>query len=151
MGQWLNGTAMLTGTYHHDKSDHFFDLPFDRRKLTAILSGTISAKLSPKHQLLLMLNPSIQTKAIQGVYDIDPYFRMNASLRWTSDNKKWSVIVAGNNITNSHADTHSRQGNQDYTLHIWMQHPIVTLTTIYRIGSFKEKKTKVVDTSRMGY
>lgn len=151
MGQWLNGTAMLTGTYHHDKSDHFFDLPFDRRKLTAILSGTVSAKLSTKHQLLLILNPSIQTKAIQGVYDIDSYFRMNASLRWSSDNKKWSVIVAGNNITNSHADTHSRLGNQDYTLHIWMQSPIVTLTTIYRIGSFKEKKTKVVDTSRMGY
>jgi hypothetical protein len=28
---------------------------------------------------------------------------------------------------------------------------LVSLTAIYRIGNFKEKKKKAVDTSRMGY
>ena len=47
--------------------------------------------------------------------------------------------------------TRTRQGNQDYTMHVWMQYAEFSLSAIYRIGSYKEKKTKAVDTSRMGY
>lgn len=150
-GKWLNGTAMATGNYRHDKSDRFFDLPFDRRQLTLILSSTTAIRFSQRHDIRLILNPHFQSKAIQGVYDIDPMFRLHASLRWTSDDKKWSVIVAGQNITNSRVITHSRLANQDYTMRVWMEYPNVSLTAIYRIGGFKEKKTKTVDTSRMGY
>ena len=150
-GKWLNGTAMATGNYRHDKSDRFFDLPFDRRQLTLILSSTTAIRFSQRHDIRLILNPHFQSKAIQGVYDIDPMFRLHASLRWTSDDKKWSVIVAGQNITNSRVITHSRLANQDYTMRVWMEYPNVSLTAIYRIGGFKEKKTKTVNTSRMGY
>ena len=150
-GKWLNGTVMATGNYRREKSDHFFDLPFDRKQLTAILSSTTAIRFSQRHDIRLVLNPFFQSKAIQGIYDIDPAFRLNTSLRWTSDNQKWSVIVAGNNITNSRFITHSRLANQDYTMRVWMEYPNASLTVIYRIGGFKEKKTKVVDTSRMGY
>ena len=150
-GKWLNGTVMATGNYRHDKSDRFFDLPFDREQLTVILSSTTAIRFSQRHDIRLILNPHFQSKAIQGVYDIDPMFRLNASLRWTSDDKKWSVIAAGQNITNSRAVTHSRLANQDYTMRVWMEYPNASLTAIYRIGGFKEKKTKAVDTSRMGY
>ena len=150
-GKWLNGTVMATGNYRCEKSDHFFDLPFDRKQLTAILSSTTAIRFSQRHDIRLVLNPFFQSKAIQGIYDIDPAFRLNTSLRWTSDNQKWSVIVAGNNITNSRFITHSRLANQDYTMRVWMEYPNASLTVIYRIGGFKEKKTKVVDTSRMGY
>ena len=98
-----------------------------------------------------MLNPFFQSGAIQGVYDIAPFFRLNASLRWTSDNGKWSVIAGGNNITNTVVHTQSRLANQDFSLHVWSEVPNATLTAIYRIGKYKEKKTKAVDTSRMGY
>ena len=150
-GKWLNGTVNATGLYRHDKSDHFFDLPFDRHQLTTILSTTTMIRFSSRHNIQLMLNPSFQSKAIQGIYDIDPYFRVNASLRWTSDNKKWSVVASGTNITNSHVDTYSRLANQDYAMRVWVNYPSASLTAIYRIGNFKEKKKKEVDTSRMGY
>ena len=150
-GKWLNGTVMATGNYRHDKSDRFFDLPFDRKQLTVILSSTTAIQFSQRHDIRLILNPSFQSKAIQGVYDIDPMFRLSASLRWTSDNKKWSVTAAGQNITNSRVITHSRLANQDYAMRVWMEYPNASLTAIYRIGGFKEKKTKSVDTSRMGY
>ena len=150
-GKWLNGTVMATGNYRHDKSDRFFDLPFDRKQLTLILSSTTAIQFSPRHDIRLILNPFFQSKAIQGVYDIDPAFRLNASLRWTSGNKKWSVIAAGQNITNSRVITHSGLANQDYTMRVWLEYPNASLTAIYRIGGFKEKKTKAVDTSRMGY
>lgn len=32
-GKWLNGNVFAVGTYKHDKSSHFFDLPFNRKKL----------------------------------------------------------------------------------------------------------------------
>jgi len=150
-GQWLNGNINVTGLYKQEKSDQFFDLPFNRRHLSLILGGQIAAKLSSQHNVMLILEPFYQSGAIQGVYDIDPFFRLNASLRWTSDNGKWSVIASGKNITNCHTDTHSSLANQDFSLRVWSEVPNVSLTAIYRIGKYKEKKTKSVDTSRMGY
>ena len=150
-GQWLNGTVNATALYRHDKSDQFFDLPFDRRRVAAILSGNLSVKLLPHHDLRLMLTPFFQSKAIQGVYDIGPRFIMNAQLRWTSNNGKWSIIAAGNNIFNGYFTTHSIQGNQDFGMRVWMEYANGSLTAIYRIGSFKEKKHKEIDTSRMGH
>lgn len=150
-GWWLNGTVNVTGLYKHDKSDNFFDLPFNRRHLSLIFGGQLAAKLSRHHNVMLMLSPFFQSGAIQGVYDISPFFRLNTSLRWTSDNGKWSVIAAGNNITNTVVHTQSRLANQDFSLHVWSEVPNATLTAIYRIGKYKEKKTKAVDTSRMGY
>lgn len=151
IGDWLNSTVAATATYHHDKSDHFFDLPFDRARLTGLFSSTTSIRLSKRQDLRLILNPFFQTRTLQGIYDIEPYFRLNSSLRWTSPNKKWSVVASGTNITNSHVSTRSSLGNQDYAMRMWLQYPNVSLTAVYRIGDFKEKKKKEVDTSRMGY
>ena len=109
------------------------------------------AKLSQRHSIQFILNPFFQSKAIQGVYDISPLFYLNASLRWTSDNGKWSVIAKANNIFNCYANTRSTVANQDYAMRVWMNYASASLTAIYRIGNFKEKKKKEVDTSRMGY
>ncbi len=151
VGSWLNGTLMATGLYRHDRSDSFFDLPFDRTRLSAILGGTAVAKLSQRNDIRFILNPFFQSKAIQGVYDIAPLFYLNASLRWTSANGKWSVIANGSNIFNGYANTRSMLGNQDYAMRVWMNYASVSLTAVYRIGNFKEKKKKEIDTSRMGY
>ncbi len=64
-GKWLNGNVFAVGTYKHDKSRNFFDLPFDRKKLSVILGGTASVKLCSTQDLRLILNPFYQTKAIQ--------------------------------------------------------------------------------------
>ena len=151
IGNWLNGNVSATGLYRHDKSSNFFDLPFNRKHFSVIVRGTAVVKLSQRHNMQFILNPFFQSKAIQGVYDIDLLFSLNASLRWTSDNGKWSVIAKGNNILNNHITTCSKQGNQDYDLRLWMNYASASLTVVYRIGSYKEKKRKEVDTSRMGY
>ncbi len=152
VGNWLNGQVNATGLYRHDKSRNFFDLPFNRTRLSTILGGTFIAKLSSRHNIQFALHPFFQSKAIQGVYDIDPMFRLNASLSWTSDNGKWSLTAQGANIFNGHTNVRSTLANQDYTMRIWdTNKPNASLKVIYRIGSYKEKKRKEVDTSRMGY
>lgn len=151
VGKWLNGNVFAVGTYKHDKSSHFFDLPFNRKKLSVRLGGTASVKLCSTQDLRLILNPFIQSKAIQGVYDISPIFRMNAKLQWTSHDGKWGLRINGNNIFNNKYDTRSVQGNQDYRMKINYSWASVTFAVIYKFGGYKEKNIKKVDTSRMGH
>lgn len=150
-GKWLNGNVFAVGTYKHDKSCNFFDLPFNRKKLSVILGGTASVKLCSTQDLRLILNPFYQTKAIQGVYDISPVFRMNAKLQWSSHDGKWGLRLNGSNIFNNRFDTRSVQGNQDYRMKINYNWASVTFAVIYKFGGYKEKTVKEVDTSRMGH
>ena len=150
-GKWLNGNVFAVGTYKHDKSSHFFDLPFNRKKLSVRLGGTASVKLCSTQDLRLILNPFIQSKAIQGVYDISPIFRMNAKLQWSSHDGKWGLRLNGSNIFNNLYDTRSVQGNQDYRMKINYNWASVTFAVIYKFGGYKEKNIKKVDTSRMGH
>jgi hypothetical protein len=60
-------------------------------------------------------------------------------------------VAKGENILNAHIDTRSTTANQYYSMRVWMPYTNYTITAIYRIGNFKEKKKKEVDTSRMGY
>ena len=150
-GKWLNCNVFAVGTYKHDKSSHFFDLPFNRKKLSVRLGGTASVKLCSTQDLRLILNPFIQSKAIQGVYDISPIFRMNAKLQWSSHDGKWGLRINGNNIFNNKYDTRSVQGNQDYRMKINYSWASVTFAVIYKFGGYKEKTVKEVDTSRMGH
>ena len=150
-GKWLNGNVFAVGTYKHDKSSHFFDLPFNRKKLSGRLGGMASVKLCSTQDLRLILNPFIQSKAIQGVYDISPIFRMNAKLQWSSHDGKWGLRLNGNNIFNNKYDTRSVQGNQDYRMKINYSWASVTFAVIYKFGGYKEKNVKAVDTSRMGH
>lgn len=150
-GKWLNGNVFAVGTYKHDKSSHFFDLPFDREKLSAILGGTASVKLCKTQDLRLILNPFFQSKAIQGVYDISPIFRMNAKLQWSSHDGKWGLRLNGSNIFNNKYDTRSVQGNQNFRMKLNNNWSTVTFAVVYKFGGYKEKKVKQVDTSRMGH
>jgi hypothetical protein len=62
------------------------------------------------------------------------------------------LTAQGANIFNGHTNVRSTLANQDYTMRIWdTNKPNASLKVIYRIGSYKEKKRKEVDTSRMGY
>ena len=150
-GKWLNGNVFAVGTYKHDKSSHFFDLPFNRKKLSVILGGTASVKLCSTQDLRLILNPFYQTKAIQGVYDISPIFSMDAKLQWSSYDGKWGVRLNGSNIFNNRFDTRSVQGNQDYRMKVNYNWSSFTFAVIYKFGGYKEKTVKEVDTSRMGH
>lgn len=150
-GKWLNGNVFAVGTYKHDKSSNFFDLPFNRKKFSVILGGTASVKLCNTQDLRLILNPFYQTKAIQGVYDISPIFRMNAKLQWSSHDGKWGLRLNGSNIFNNLYDTRSVQGNQDYRMKINYNWASVTFAVIHKFGGYKEKNVKAVDTSRMGH
>lgn len=150
-GKWLNGNIFLTGLYTNDRCDDFFDLPFDRSKFSVIAGGVASVLLSHRTNLRFIVNPFFQSDAIQGVFDIKSMFKLNASLRWASQNGKWSVVVAGQNLTNRRFNTQSVQGNQHFAMKVCQDWATASLSVIYKFGNYKQKQTKEVDTSRMGH
>lgn len=151
VGTWLNGNVMLCGMYRHDKSSNFFDLPFDRSKFTIIASGTVSARLLNSRKMYLDIKPFFQSNAIQGLYDIKPLLRLDATLRWSSKNDKWTIKANGTNLLNTKFDTRSIYRNQDYRLKVAQNWVTVTIGVVYRFGNYKEKEVNKVDTSRMGH
>lgn len=150
-GQWLNGNLFAIGIYTNDQCDNFYDLPFNRHKFNVIAGGTASLRLCRQANVRLIVNPFFQSNAIQGVYDINSLFKLNASLRWTSDNDKWNIVLTGKNLTNSCFKVHSGYGNQDFSMNVCQNWVNASLSVIYKFGNYKQKRTKEVDTSRMGY
>ena len=82
--------------------------------------------------------------------NIKSVFLLITMLRWASDNDKWSIVIKGSNIFNEGFSTKSVQGNQDYHMNIKQDWASASISIIYKIGKYKEKRTKDVDTSRMG-
>lgn len=151
VGQWLNGNIFASGIYTTDKCKDFFDLPFNRKKISVIAGGVASFLLCKQANIRFILNPFFQSNAIQGVYDIESLFRLNASLRWASANNKWNVILSGNNLTNSHFKTQSKYGNQDFSMNVCQNWITAEFSVIFKFGNYKRRNIREVDISRMGY
>jgi len=148
-GTWLNGNVYVTGMFISDKNNHFFDLPFNRQRFSMRAGGNVSALLSKKTNVRFSVSPTFQSRAIQGVYDINGMFSLNASMRWASANGKWNAVLSGYNLTNRRMVTHSGYGNQDFGLRVVQDWTTLALSVIYKFGNYKAKTKKEVDTSRM--
>ena len=148
-GSWLNGNVYVTGMFISDKNNHFFDLPFNRQRFSMRTGGNVSALLSKKTNVRFSVSPTFQSRAIQGVYDINGMFSLNASMRWASANGKWNAVLSGYNLTNRRMVTHSGYGNQDFGLRVVQDWTTLALSVNYKFGNYKAKTKKEVDTSRM--
>ncbi len=149
-GKWLTGNASATAMYRHDKSDSFA-VPFDRSALTTILGANLNCKLCPRQGLSLLVNPFAQFNALQGVYDIGTYFRLNATLRWQSPKGHWAVSAACRNITNSRIRTSDTWAGQNFKMDVWQDWRTFALTLSYKFGRYQEWERKQADTSRLGH
>lgn len=150
-GKRFSGSVSATGYYLMDKADNFFDLQIDRTKTSFILSGDASWLISERPNLRFNITPFFMNDFIQGLYDADSKLSLDASLRWTSDNGRWVVSLEGENITNSSFNLRSRLANQNFTMRMWQEYKTYSLNVIYKIGNYKARKNKGIDTSRMGY
>ena len=150
-GKRFSGSVSATGYYLMDKADNFFDLQIDRKKMSFILSGNASWLISERPNLRFNITPFFMNDFIQGLYDADNKLSLDASLRWTSDNGRWVVSLDGDNITNSCFSLRSRLANQNFTMRMWQEYQTYSFNVIYKIGNYKARKNKGIDTSRMGY
>lgn len=62
IGNWMNGSVSATGIYRHDKSNDFFDLPFNRKHISAVLPEIYPPSLAEAITSISYLTHSISRK-----------------------------------------------------------------------------------------
>lgn len=151
IGKWWNGRVFAIGLLSHDKLGDFHQIGFDRQKLSAILTTSNTFILSRKPNLVANLSGRYQSAAIQGIYDIRPMGSVDASLQWTSANQKARLILKGVDVfRTSSPHTEIDWEGQRMEQRLDFDNRKVSLTFIYKLGGYKEKKREVVDMSRIG-
>ena len=151
VGKWWNGRIFAFGLLSHDKLDDFHSIHFNRKKFSAVLTSNNTFILSKKPNLVANLSGRYQSKAIQGFYDIRPMGSLDASLQWTSVNGRAKFILKGTDLfhtTSPH--TFIDWEGQRMEQRLDWNNRNVSLTFVYKIGGYKEKKRDAVDTSRIG-
>ena len=151
IGKWANGNATAALFYVHDRNDHFHEIPFNREKISGMLSASAVITPFPAQRLTLMLQPAYQFATIQGVYDIHPFFRLHATLRWMSKNERFIASFSANNITNMYYNITDTWQGQNLSMKTYQNWRNFSLSLVYKFGNKKEKQRKQVDTSRMGH
>lgn len=149
-GEVLSSRLTLMGFSIHDKGT-LVDISFDRKKLfgRAMLTNTIF--LTRDKNLSLDISGDYSSPAIQGIYDIDPPYSLDAALVWTLPKKKLRLTLKGSDLLNSQKPlTHIDEQGQKSRMELFQDIRSVSLTLRYSFGGYKEKKVKSVDTSRFG-
>ena len=147
ISKWWQNRLTFIGVYQNDKNSHFYDLPFDRSKwfCQAKWNGTF---LFGKH-VILNIDASIRTDAIQGIIDTPASGFLNTALTWKPlMGDKLQLKAYCNDIfetgDNNLHDTYMGQ-------HVINEHHsgrTLGLSLTYRFGGYKAKKLENVDTSR---
>ena len=151
VGERWNGRVFAFGVLSHDRLDDFHGIGFNRRKLSAVLTSSNTFVLSRKPSLVANLSGRYQSAAIQGIYDIRPMGSVDASLHWTSANQKAKLILKGTDLfRTSNPHTVIDWEGQRMEQRLDWDNRKVSLTFIYKLGGYKEKKREEVDMSRIG-
>ena len=132
----------------HKDSD-FYDIPFDRSKLLGIFTLKNEFTISRKPEIVLSLDGQVQTKAIQGNYDLPAAGRVDAAvqLKFLKNKRATLKVYCNDMFETSHIDPYIRFRGQDFGMKMSsFRHVGVTFS--YAFGSYKEKEHKEVDTSR---
>ena len=149
-GEVLSSRLTLMGFSIHNKGT-LVDISFDRKKLfgRAMLTNTIF--LTRDKNLSLDISGDYSSPAIQGIYDIDPLYSLDAALVWTLPKKRLRLTLKGSDLLNSQKPlTHIDEQGQKSRMELFQDIRSVSLTLRYSFGGYKEKKVKSVDTSRFG-
>ena len=149
-GEVLSSRLTLMGFSIHDQGT-LVDINFDRKKLfgRAMLTNTIF--LTRDKNLSLDISGDYSSPAIQGIYDIDPLYSLDAALVWTLPKKRLRLTLKGSDLLNSQKPlTHIDEQGQKSRMELFQDIRSVSLTLRYSFGGYKEKKVKSVDTSRFG-
>ena len=124
----------------------------DRSKWLGVVRMDNTIRLSRKPDLTLDLSGYYQSAAIQGTYDVDPSWSVNAGAKWTFDKSRASLSVRCNDIFESSLPfAKVRYKGQYLDMDSGTYTRSVTVHFSYRFGTYKEKRHKTVDTSRFGH
>lgn len=147
--KWLDSRITAIGFRYRQKDSDFWDIPFDRKLYTFVLTMNNTFTLSTKPDLKFTLTGFYQNRAIQGIFDLPRSGNLDAALRYTFAKGKAQLTLKCDDIFNtSTVSTQVRYGLQNVKNHYMRTTRTFGVSFNYKFGGYKEKKREEVDTSR---
>ena len=150
VAKWLESRLEVGGLYQHVRCDDFFDLSFDRKKWVGF--GNLSNSFLVGKDLLFELAARVQSPAIQGNLDLGSIMSVTAGMRWTLAKGRMSCSLYCTDLFNRSLPRCTLDYAGQYMTmdnHFYLR--TVSLKLVYRLGGYKQKEVKKVDTSRFGH
>lgn len=147
--KWLDSRITAVGFRYRQKDSDFWDIPFDRKLYTFVLTMNSTFTLPTKPDLKFTLSGFYQNRAIQGIFDLPRSGNLDAALRYTFAKEKMQLTLKCDDIFNtSTISTRVRYGQQNVKNHYMRTTRTFGVSFSYKFGGYKEKKREEVDTSR---
>lgn len=149
LGGWYSGNLTAMGVWLRHKDSDFYDIPFDRSRLLGIFTLKNEFTISKRPEIVLSLDGQVQTKVIQGNYDLPTAGRVDAAvqLKFLKNKRATLKVYCSDIFETSHIDPYIRFRGQDFSMKMSsFRHVGVTFS--YAFGGYKETEHKEVDTSR---
>lgn len=145
----LNSRITLIGNNTREKNDNFWNTSFDRSKFSIIGTMNNTITLPVKPDIRLNISCFYQSGAIQGTYDLNQSFNMDASLLWTFAKQKAQLTLKGLDLFETSAINPKIRFEDQYVTNRFTQTTRgFELSFSYKFGNYKEKNREGVDTSR---
>lgn len=148
VGQWLDSRLTVTGQYQHEKDSDFYDMSFDRHKVYLYVILNNSFTISRKPHLIMNVNGSYNTAAIQGLYDLPQSGNLDMSLTWRFLKEKANLTVGCYDVLETQGISPYMNYGKQVVYNHYPSYREFKLTFSYRFGAYKDKERKEVDTSR---
>ncbi len=152
-GSFLSSRLTLYGMRLQEKSDKFYDTPFNNVRYfgQVIMSNTIN--ISDNYpNLKLSVDGYFVSPAQQGLYKLGNYYDVSAGLKWLFAGERATLTLKYNNIFKSNmprtitidsGSQYSRMKNIDDSSY-------AGIAFAWKFGGYKQKQHKKVDASRFG-
>lgn len=147
-GQWLDSRLTVTGQYQHEKDSDFYDMSFDRHKVYLYVILNNSFTISRKPHLIMNVNGSYNTAAIQGLYNLPQSGNLDMSLTWRFLKEKANLTVGCYDVLETKGISPYMNCGKQVVYNHYPSYREFKLTFSYRFGAYKDKERKEVDTSR---
>ena len=147
-GQWLDSRLTVTGQYQHEKDSDFYDMSFDRHKVYLYVILNNNFTISRKPHLIMNVNGSYNTAAIQGLYDLPQSGNLDMSLTWRFLKERANLTVGCYDVLETQGISPYMNYGKQIVYNHYPSYREFKLTFSYRFGAYKDKERKEVDTSR---
>ncbi len=148
IGKWLDSRLTLTGLYQHEKDSDFYDISFDRHKVYAVVHLNNNITISRKPNLLLNVQGSYHSAAIQGIYDLPQGGNLDLHLTWRFNQDRASLTAGCHDVLKTASISPLMNYGNQIVYNRYPSYRSFNVTFSYRFGGYKEKQRKAVDISR---
>lgn len=148
IGNWLDTRLTFIGVWQREKSNNFYDIPFDRHVVYGMAQIHNTLTLSSKPDITLSADGMIRSKAIQATFNLPASGNLDLSARWQFWHKHgilkaYCKDILETSSINPRINFHGQNLSVDFS-----SYREFGISFTYKFGGFKEKNSQKVDTSR---